>query len=935
MYWPTGIRVSTIPKLFIIAILVLATHERWIFSAAGQSPSKIEFNRQVRTLLADRCFRCHGPDQSQLQAELRLDSRESATAVREGRAAIRPGNPDASELVRRLVEADPQLRMPPPESGEPLASSEIELLREWIRQGAEYEPFWSFVPPRIHVPPQTTQIDWTRLPLDRWILARLETAGWQPSPQATREMLARRLALDLTGLPLSIEELDSFVTNPAPDAYERLVDRLLASARYGERMAQFWLDAARYADTHGYFVDGERTMWRWRDWVIDAFNANQPFDEFTIEQLAGDLLPKATLQQQIATAFNRNHTATNETGVIDEEYRISYVMDRLETTGTIWLGLTLNCARCHSHKFDPISQHDYYRMLSFFNQVPEKGNIQTEGNSQPLISTPTDDQLTRLAQLNSHNKQAVQAWQAIEPRVHTQFEKWKTTADSTIQSFKRTGLLARFSFEEDLPGSVSKAAPLPSSSQKDVRQPAAHEGVLLASTEDRALTYGTSLNGRAVQLDGYAHAVYSNEQAFSFESSMPFTVGAWVFPTASSAGCIISKTDDHQFLRGFDLLYEKGKLVAHLNHRAESDAIRVRSSAPVATNRWQHVAIGYDGSGRASGLSMFIDGKSVATIIEYDNLRGSIQNSQPFRVGRRSDSLGFVGLIDEVNIFARKLEPKELTAWVDGESLASALRTQADQLGAAQSQRLLEHFLKSSEPEYWKVYEEKVSAISQLQAFEKRLPTTMVMQDQSERRKTYVLVRGQYDQPSDEVTAGIPQVLSTHTVLESNEADLSLDNRLDFARWLVGPQNTLTARVTVNRLWRQIFGVGIVKTTDDLGTQGEWPSHLELLDELAIDFQRSDWDTKYLLRRIANSATYRQSSRVAPEIYERDVENRLLGRGPRFRLEGEAVRDQALFVAGLLSNRLGGASVKPYQPPGLWEAVSYNGDHTNDQDYGE
>ncbi len=904
-------------------------------SAVGQVNRAVEFNRQVRPILADRCFRCHGPDPSQRQAELRLDVRESAIELHDDHPAILPGEPGRSELMNRIKSTDPSLRMPPPETGEPLSAADVQLLSDWISQGADYDPFWSLVPPRLYDPPQVTQPQWLRRPLDRWVMAKLETEGLEPASEASRQMLARRAALDLTGLPLSSEQLIAFLSDQTPDAYERLLDRLLASPRYGERRAQFWLDAARYADTHGYFVDGERTMWRWRDWVIDALNANQPFDQFTIEQLAGDLLPAATSDQRIATGFNRNHTATNETGVIDEEYRISYVMDRLETTATVWLGLTLNCARCHAHKFDPVSQREYYQLLAYFNQVPEKGNIQTEGNSQPMISTPTAEQSTQLTELQLQKKAADAAWDSIESQVQQQLERWRSTAQASLEQFNRKGLLARFSFEEDLP-----FAPAARTAQERVTADGnslgeVDRGCLLASQQERPPKYGSSLVGRAVDLDAYSHCVFSDDRAFDFASTTPFTIGAWIYPTSGSAGCIFSKTDDRLFLRGYDLLFEKGKLVAHLNHRAESDAIRVRSVSGIATNRWQHVAIAYDGSGHASGLTMYIDGKPVATTIEYDNLRGSIGNAQPFRVGRRSESLGFTGLIDEVNIFNRVLDAKDLEAWVTGESISSALRTKSEELGAAQQQRLLEHFLKSTSEQWWKTYAEKSVASAKLLAFEKQLPTTMVMLDQPEARKTFVLVRGQYDQPSEEVKAGIPSALTSAVSQYSPDSDPLPSNRYQLARWLVSSENPLTARVTVNRIWQQLFGVGIVKTVEDFGAQGEWPSHPQLLDELAIELLDSSWDIKFLMREILTSATYRQSSSTAAQAYQRDPENRLLARGPRFRLEAEVVRDSALAVAGLLNNRIGGESVKPYQPPGLWEAVSYNGDHSYVQDRGE
>ncbi|MCY2966509.1 MAG: DUF1549 domain-containing protein, partial [Planctomycetota bacterium] len=606
-----------------LAILALIPLFATIQSTMGaDTPGSGQFNRSIRPLLADRCFRCHGPDAGQRKADLRLDERESVVRERDGVFTIRPGVPDESELLARLTSTDPALRMPPPGSGEPLSVEQISQLRDWIADGAVYDRFWSLIPPRRHPAPALRDVAWSSQPLDRWILNRLEAEGLAPSQPATRETLIRRVTLDLTGLAPTERELDDFLADDAPDAYDRVVDRLLASPRFGERQAQFWLDAARYADTNGYFTDNERTMWRWRDGVIDSFNQNQPFDQFTIEQLAGDLLPDATEAQRIASGFNRNHMSNNETGLIDEEFRISYVMDRLETTGTVWLGLTLNCARCHSHKFDPVTQREYYQLLAYFNQVDEVGTVQGEGNSPPLISAPTADQVERLNRLKRIRDEAQAAWRALEPQVQTDLAEWSRDATTTLPVPTTSGLLARFSFETDLPS----LSTIKDASEQDA-QP-----TLAAASPDEKIGYASGVQGRAAQFDASAHCVATRVESFDFERTDSFTIGAWIHPTTGNAGCVLSKIDDDQFLRGFDLFYEKGKLVAHLNHRAESDAIRVKSTRPIVSD-WQHVVVTYDGSSRAAGVRIYINGELDPGVIEFDNLQGSIRNAQPFRIG--------------------------------------------------------------------------------------------------------------------------------------------------------------------------------------------------------------------------------------------------------------------------------------------------------------
>jgi hypothetical protein len=639
----------TVALLYVGGVLVSLSNAAW----AGESG--IEFNRDIRPILAGHCLNCHGPDAAQRQADLRLDDPASALGDRDGNRVIVPGQPEQSELLLRVATDDPTLRMPPADSDqEPLSAAPVELLRAWIKQGAPWSKHWSFVPPQRPSLPAVKDAMWPRNGIDQFILARLEQEGLRPSPEADPAVLLRRVTLALTGLPPTVDEIEDYLRDRAPDAYERAVTRLLNSPRYGEHLALSWLDAARYADTSGYQADWERFMWPWRDWVAAAYNANMPFDQFTVEQLAGDLLPGATPSQILATGFNRNHRINDEGGSLDAEFEVEYVVDRVDTTSTVWLGLTAGCARCHDHKYDPISQKEYYRLFAFFNNVPEKGIDGRKGAAKPFLEIP-------------------------HPIVQRRLE---------VLRLRREELDRR--------------------------------------------------------------------------------------PSASAEASVAE---------------------AVARERAELD--------------------------------------------------GAI----------------------------KKLEPK---------------------------------------------------ATTQVQ----------IMQEAPERKPTYLLLLGAYDHPdkSELLTPALPELFG------NLPADRPAD-RLALAQWLIGPENPLTARVIANRLWQHHFGVGLVRTSEDFGSRGERPSHPELLDWLATEFVRLNWDLKAFHRMIVTSATFRQSSQVAPELLSRDPDNRLLARGPRRRLTGAAIRDQALVAGGLLSGKMGGPSVKPYQPAGLWEELSFGTGKTSVdfyvQDHGE
>jgi hypothetical protein len=762
------------------------------------------FAQDVLSILSDRCFACHGPDASHRMAGLQLDVDGGARAV-------------SAKLLERISATDAAKRMPPAYSGKPaLTAREVGAIRSWIQAGAPMQKFWSFVPPKRSGDAS----------IDSFILARLKREGLKAAPEADRRILIRRVSLDLTGIPPTPAEVEAFVSDQSANAYEKVVDRLLASPRYGERMAFRWMEAARYGDTNGYQTDGNRDMWRWRDWVIDAFNRNMPYDRFTVEQLAGDLLPNATLDQRIASGFNRNHRTTGEGGIIPEEYRVEYVADRAQTTATVWLGLTAGCARCHDHKYDPIPQKDFYRLFAYFNQIPnERGFVWNYGPEAPFVKAPTTEQQKRLADLDARLDHARREWEAVQPQLHPSAAApdWTPTRDLV--------------FHEDAPGKY-------------------------------------------------------NGDAAMFDYLQPFTYAAWIEPK-SPTGAILTRLDDYLESQGHGLYLIDGKVRMHLTHRYTDLGFRVESAEPVAMGKRQHVAVTYDGKRLASGVHIYIDGRPVAMKVLFD------QNNEPFRkkdtpirVGA-GGGLKFDGSISDARIYKRALTPEEALALAGDAGAKTHLA-----------------FLEATKPPALAAFE---NAQADRDKFYDSIPTVMTMADGAH-RDTFVLKRGAYDAPGEEVTPGIPTALNGPACAD----------RLCLAQWIVSKSNPLTARVAVNRFWQSFFGYGIVKTVDDFGAQGERPVHPELLDWLAVEFMESGWDVKHIQKLIVTSAAYRQSSATTPNLLEKDPDNRLLARGPRERLGPEVIRDQALAVAGLLTEKVGGPSVKPYQPAGLWQELSGN-----------
>jgi mono/diheme cytochrome c family protein len=867
-------------------------------SAAAGDSTALNFDRDIRPIFSDTCYACHGPDAAKRKADLRLDLRESAFAPREGGSAVVPGDPLQSGLYRRITSNDKNERMPPIDSGRQLSQEQISLIGRWIKQGAVWNEHWSLIPPKRSRVPHVTAPGWPQNAIDEFVLSRLAREGMSSSPPADKATLIRRVTLDLTGLPPTPDEVDTFENDPSPNAYEKIVDRLLASPRYGERRAIRWLDAARYADTNGYQTDGDRSMWRWRDWVIDAFNADIPFDQFTIAQIAGDMLPHATLEQEIASGFNRNHRGNAEGGIIPEEYLAEYVVDRVETTSTVWLGLTLGCARCHDHKYDPLRQKEFYQVFAYFNQVPERGRAIKVGNSPPLIKAPTVDDQRQLARLEARRLAAQQDFQRRARELGNLQTHWEQTAD-------RKHVPADWGPTRDLVGLWTF----------DGNLQAAERSLPATKFVAGSPRFVSAPVGSGVEFDGRTFLNAGDVGKFGYFDS--FSLAAWIRPAGPDAGTIVSRMIDADDGEGYSIAFQRGKLQVNLVQRWLDDAIRVETAEPIDCSTWHHVVVTYDGTREAKGIGIYVDGRPRTIHVHLDELNQTFDVKEPLRIGGGGGSAGrFHGALDEIRIYDHVLNPQDVLILATPDSLSAICAVPPAGRSPAQAAKLRSFFLENRAPA---ALREALASLRQIdeeiEHFARSFPTVMVMREINPPRETHVLIRGQYDHPGEKVSPGVPASLPP---LASGLPN----NRLGFARWLVDPANPLTSRVAVNREWQMFFGQGLVRTTEDFGSQGDRPSHPELLDWLATEFVRLGWDVKALDRLIVTSATYRQSSNATRRQIEQDPENRLLARGPRKRLSAEMIRDQALAASGLLVERVGGPSVRPYQPPGLWKDLN-------------
>ena len=816
--------------------------------------AEVDFATQIQPILSEYCYHCHGPDAATREADLRLDTKDGAYREKDAVTVVKPGDGKHSELIRRILSDDPELVMPPPKSKRVLTTAEKDLLQRWVSEGAKWGEHWAFIAPQR--PPVPTG---AKNPVDAFIHARLAKEHLTPAPAAPREKLLRRVSLDLTGLPPTPAELDAFLADTAPDAYEKAVGRLLDSPRFGERMVWDWLDAARYADTNGYQGDPTRAMWHWRDWATRAFNENMPFDRFTIEQLAGDLLENPTQDQLIATGFHRNHMINGEGGRIAEESRVDYVMDRTETTGTVWMGLTVQCSRCHDHKFDPLSQADYYRLSAFFNSIEESGGNDANGLANPVMTVTTPEEQSRIASLKEGEATAQREHEAIVAKL--------TAA---------------------LPA-LEKALAAPAATWAALAPEAARSegGATLTPQADKSIV----ASGANPPTDEYV------VQARGIKGATAFKIEALPDPSFVNGGP--GRADNGNFVLGEIIVERDGKPLALQPLLADFE----QQGWPI-----RNVADGKNDTGWAV---MPAFGKPHEAIIAFQSPLPD--EALPLTIRLRFRSPHAQHNLGRFRISMTRISPGALRPLP--EPVKAALAVPAERRDAAQ-QKAVREFLLNNEPEFIASKKRLDTAQAARKSAESALPKTMVMRERKQPRDTFVLIKGNYENRSTKVSHGVPAFLPP---LPAG----SPANRLSLARWLVSAEQPLTARVTVNRYWQMLFGTGLVKTSEDFGVQGERPVHPELLDWLAVEFRETGWDVKKLLRLIVTSETYQQSSIVPPGMAERDPDNRLLARGPRHRLPSWMLRDQALAVSGLLVEKQGGPPVKGYQPEGVWEDATF------------
>ncbi|MCB1277538.1 PSD1 and planctomycete cytochrome C domain-containing protein [Prosthecobacter sp.] len=858
---------------------------------AASAATKLDFNRDIRPILSDNCFACHGFDAKKRKADLRLDVPEGAFTAIEGAFPIKPGDADASTIIQRILSHDEDDVMPPPDTNKKVKPEQVEILKRWIKEGAQYKKHWSFEAPVKTAPLQVKGP--VSNPIDAFIQARLTEEGLVPSPEASKETLIRRVTLDLTGLPPTLAEIDAFLADTSPDAYEKVVARLLKSERYGEHMGRYWLDAARYADTHGLHLDNERSMWPYRDWVVRAFNANLPYDQFTIWQLAGDLLPNATVDQQIASGFNRCNVTTSEGGSINEEFIYRYAVDRTDTTMAVWMGLTAGCAVCHDHKFDPISQKEFYSMYAFFNSAADPamdGNILL---TPPILRLSSAEQKKQLADID-------QKIAAAETKIREAIKTLNYVDPATVQPPPPVQTSEVVWFEDAFPAG-------------------ANVGVAGAPTEFVTKDKGPVFSGNAAlkrTATGVAQDFFANGGKFEVPPNGKISVQCFI--------------DEKNPPKAVMLQFH----TAGWNNRAvwgEEGAIpfgKVRTPERVMmgklpeAGKWVRLEVSVEKVGLKPGMKI--------TGYAFTQFGGTVywdRLAMSSRVDPAKDPQWSWSKWIERNQGKRVAElPNDLQTLVRGKKPAEWSKKDAE--------RLQEWWFENEYQGARSLVEgsrgEKLALESQKKALDAVIPATFVMADLPEKRESFVMERGQYDKPKDKVTRGTPAIFPPLPTQPEY-------TRIDLAKWLVSPQHPLTARVQANRLWQQFFGIGLVKTSNDFGSQGEPPSHPELLDWLAVTFRESGWDMKAFVRMIVMSHTYRQSAEHSDLAVQKDPENRLLSHGPRFRLDAEEVRDQALFVSGLLSPKIGGKGVRPYQPENIWEPVAFGGSNTKNyiQDHGE
>lgn len=939
----------------------------------------LDFNQDVQPILASNCFSCHGPDPEMRKAGLRLDLQESAFRKRPGHPdAIVPGHPEKSELIKRIESHDPHYLMPQNPQGEakPMKPADIAILKEWIKEGAVYRPHWAFEKPsRPALPAAARSSAWVKTPIDAFVLARMQKEGLHPSPEADKETLIRRVTLDLTGLLPTPAEVKAFKADTSPQAYEHLVDGLLARPAFGEQRARYWLDYARYADTYGLHFDNSRDIWPYRDYLIRSFNSNKPFDQFAMEQIAGDLMPAKNLDPLIGSGYVRLGVSSNEGGTIPEELRVNIARERTEAFGATFMGLTVGCAVCHDHKYDPTTQKDFYSLSAFFNNIDEKPFNGDRPVWAPVVRIPEAQNQAAYDKVFAQRSQLGGQLRAMRAQERTLVERWLQSGQDRPQAVSTDKLTLRLRLDEGGGDVLKNSAPHPSPAYFPIGKSKPQWGETTWLWPD-------------FRMDTSTHIMLG--QTGDYEWSQAFSSGGWIMLrsapnyTADTSGALIAKMDTTQHNRGWDISIEKGILSVHLVNespnqeppakkapqepeefhypapahltakelapnkppakkeapkKADKKSEKPKPKAPEAAKdktpriaievsaveplpldgEWRHVFFTYDGSGKASGVKIYLDGSPVATRIVSDTLgKATIRTKAPLQLGWRYPDASPLRetRYQDVRLYGRALTAEEVKRLPFEDYVAEVTGKPTAQWNDDQWHAVSEFYLNSVDPAFKAIKEQIAQLNPLLDKLSKGGDITMVAWERPSLAYANVLTRGVYTARTERVEANTPHFLPPLPAGMPH-------NRLALAKWVVSPDNPLTARVTVNRMWYEIFGTGIVETTEDFGIMGQRPSDPELLDWLAVEFRESGWNIKHMYKLMVMSAAYRQSAKSTPEQRAKDPKNLLLSHGPRFRMDAEMLRDIALQSGGLLVNKIGGPSVKTYQPPNVWEQVSY------------
>jgi mono/diheme cytochrome c family protein len=959
----------TAPSVVIaVALLAALAGCRATHSGVSQSHQHLDFNQDVQPILASNCFACHGPDPEMRKANLRLDLEESAFKKRPGKPdAIVPGHPERSELIRRIESKDPHYLMPQSAQNEakPMKPAEIAILKQWVAEGAHYRPHWAFEKPVRAAVPQVQAAGWQKNPIDAFILRRLANEGLHPSPEADRHTLIRRVTLDLTGLLPTPEEVNHFVQDSSPQAYEHVVDRLLASPAFGEQRARYWLDYARYADTYGLHFDNNRYIWAYRDYLIKAFNTNKPFDQFAKEQIAGDLLPPRNLDQIIASGWVRSGVSSNEGGTIPEELRVNIARERTEAYGAAFLGLTVGCAVCHDHKYDPTTQKDFYQLSAFFNNINEQPFNGDKPNWAPVVRIPKPRNMEAYNRILEKRAELQQQLDTSRMQHRELIQHWLTSKQTPPQPVSTDMLQLRLRLDEGGGEVLKNSAPNANPQSFPIGKFKPQWGETTWLWPDFRMDTSTRVD---------------LGQMGDFEWDQPFSSGGWFmlrsapnFTSSKVSGALISKMDATQHDRGWVLAADNGIISVELADQAPKEqpapdkpkkdkskkdesrkdakkveapkvvipkdttpmrAIKVSAVKPLPTNgQWDHLFFTYDGSGKAAGVKLYENGEPVATKTISDTLaRKTMRTAAPLQLGRKSpdEQPARDTRYQDIRLYARSLTTEEAKRLPFEDYVAEITSRPASQWNRDQWHAVTEFYFANVD-ESAKATESQIQKLdSELDKLSEGGPVSLVAEEKPSVAYADVLTRGIYTARKERVEANTPHFLPPLPAGVPH-------NRLALADWTVSPENPLTARVTVNRMWNELFGAGLVETTEDFGIMGQRPSHPQLLDWLAVEFRESGWDMKHMYKLMVMSAAYRQSAKATPGQLARDPKNLLLAHGPRFRMDAEMLRDIALQSSGLLVNKIGGPSVKPYQPENVWESVGYPTSDTTKykQDHGD